>query len=209
MKVRVIYESELDAALIGTGLSFGRTSGLEIEDIQNNKEGIRDKMLGVVRKLAPMGNGHNKAIRQTLIAIDITAPLSWWKQADTYKVSTVAQSESTIHTLTKYPFKKEDFEPFYDRRCLDFTINWLNELRETFLNTQDPDLKQQCWEDMVNGLPCGYMQRRIFTCNYETLRCIFRQRAGHKLGHWKTFINSVYEGIRHREFLQDLIEQPE
>ena len=204
MQVKVIYESDIDAALLGTGLSYNRTSSMSIDDIQANKDSIRDKMLAVVRKLAPMGNGHNKAIRQTIIAIDVDAPFSFHKQLDTYHIGTVEQSASTMHTLTKNPFKQDDFEPFYDKRYIDFTINWLNEKREIYLNTQDKDIKQQCWEDMVNGLPCGYKQRRIFSCNYETLRCIFRQRIGHKLGHWKTFIDSVYSGVKYPEFLNDI-----
>lgn len=204
MKVKVIYESDIDAALLGTGLSYSRTSDMSIEDVQANKEGIRDKMLGVVRKLAPMGNGHNKAIRQTIIAIDVDAPFSFHKQLDTYHIGTVEQSESTMHCLTKKPFTKDDFEPFYDETYIDYVVGWLNVRREIYLNSQDIEIKKQCWDDMVNGLPCGYRQRRIFTCNYETLRCIFKQRAGHKLGYWKTFIDTVYAGVRFPEFLKDV-----
>ena len=205
MKVKVIYESDIDAALLGTGLSFGRTSDMSIEDIQDNKDGIRDKMLDVVRKLAPMGNGHNKAIRQVIIALDVTAPLYWWKQMATYQVGTVTQSESTMHTIMKKPFTPDDFELDHpDSPFVRTFIGVLNSLRTAYLESDNAAEKRVMWRDLIQYLPESYLQRRIITANYETLRCIFRQRKGHKLDEWATFIDDVYNGLKYNEFVRDI-----
>lgn len=397
MKVSVISENGLDAALLGIGLNFGLTSEMTLEDIKNNKDGVRDRLMAIAMKLSPMENAHNKFLRQISICLDIKAPTYWWLQMDQYRIGVTSSSESKMHSLTKRPFTSEDFsiqdmsgyrkiveQSFpeidedseewakikqYDdvlvstqgrvkrlawsRKCSDGTthffkermytptvnnfgyahitireqdgkpkiynihrlvaetfipnpnnkpqvnhingnkldnrtenLEWvtakentqkavedgikpknyacyqgkfteeeredifrrwengetqaeiakslgvyssrvhslvrgkccyrkyinefqqfkktiidpLNELREEYLETKD----KAVWRTILQLTPISYRQRRIVSCNYQTLRTIFRQRKGHKLHEWATFIDDVYKGLKYPEFVSDI-----
>lgn len=207
MKVKVIYESGYNAALFGLGLSYGKTSGMSIEDFECKADDVVNALNLVALKLAGKGNAHNKFLRQIQVVLDISAPLYWWKQADTYKVGTVAQSESTMHTICAKPFTAADFElDDPDALYVQQFLSVLNALRNGYLAADD-ERKKNVWRQIIQYLPESYLQRRVVSLNYEVLRCIFRQRAGHKLGEWRTFIDSVFSKVQCTEFLEDVYHE--
>lgn len=144
----------------------------------------------VLEKHAPMGGGHNKFLRQIILWIDILAPRAWWPELDQYKVATVTQSGSTVHTITKRKLDINDFEPGTKQNLID---------------AYNENFPYSSVEEAKMNLPEGYLQRRVLTCNYETLRNIFKQRKGHKVTQWKKFIDEIYAQVEHPEFLKDLI----
>ena len=157
-------------------------------------------------KLAQMlikgGPEHRKFLRQIFVSVDITAPLYIWKELDTYKISTVANSTSTMHKLTSKPitldcFETDDWNPelvYYDfispdgatqaentiEMLSDFMIEQLEFLRQKYLETKD----KRYWKELVRWLPESWLQKRTWTANYETIRSICHQRAHHKLNEW-------------------------
>lgn len=147
--------------------------------------GEADLALG--RKLAASGSDHRKFIRQIFVSVDITAPLYWWKEYDTYKVGTVANSTSTMHKIHARPFSREDFS--CDRmsddalRCLDSLIGFLEQQRQQFVETKD----RAFWDNMIQLLPSSYHQMRTCSMNYENLVNIYYARRNHKLPEWHEF----------------------
>ncbi|MBQ3489567.1 MAG: hypothetical protein IJA86_03145 [Clostridia bacterium] len=135
-------------------------------------------------KLCRAGSDHRKFIRQIFVSVDILAPLYWWKEFDTYKVGTVANSTSTMHKIQAKAFSREDFS--HDRMsetalaCLDSTIACLEERRQLFLETKE----KSYWYDMIQLLPSSYNQLRTVTMNYENLINIYYARRFHKLDEW-------------------------
>lgn len=144
--------------------------------------GENDKSLA--GKLALAGSDHRKFIRQIFVSVDITAPLYWWKEYDTYKVGTVANSTSTMHKIHSKQFSRDDFS--HDRMspsalaCLDSVIDALETARLTYLETKD----KVYWHDMIQLLPSSFNQMRTCTMNYENLVGIYYARRGHKLPEW-------------------------
>ncbi len=140
--------------------------------------------IDLCRRLASAGSDHRKFLRQIFVSMDITAPLYWWKEFDTYKVATVSNSCSTMHKIHAKPFTREDFS--CDRMseaallCLDAVIAFLEERRQHYLGTRD----MAFWHDMIQLLPTGYNQLRTVTMNYETLINIYYARKNHKLCEW-------------------------
>jgi hypothetical protein len=140
--------------------------------------------------LAPMGEGHNKFIRQIFLYVDIEAPRSFWSEFDTYKVGTVAQSESTMHTLAKRPPTYDDFEEGTTKASIDcFIAQW-------------PDLKTDITK-LKENLPEGYLQRRLVTMNYDNIRNIKKQRLNHRYKRWNTFLELLLQQVKYPEYLQD------
>jgi hypothetical protein len=135
-------------------------------------------------KLCRAGSDHRKFIRQIFVSVDILAPLYWWKEFDTYKVGTVANSTSTMHKIQAKAFSRDDFS--HDHMsdvalsCLDMTISCLEERRQKFLETKD----KSYWYDMIQLLPSSYNQLRTVTMNYENLINIYYARRTHKLAEW-------------------------
>ena len=156
------------------------------------KLGENDKDL--MTRLVKAGNEHRKFMRQIVIWTDITAPLYWWKEYDTYKVGTVANSCSTMHKLTYKPFERDDFSHDHlsetGLEALDALIVTLNKLRDRYLENKD----KQDWWDMIQLLPSSYNQRRTVSLNYENALSIYRQRRGLKLDEWHVFRHWV-EGL--------------
>ena len=144
--------------------------------------GEADVSLG--HRLAASGSDHRKFLRQIFVSVDITAPLYWWKEFDTYKVGTVANSTSTMHKIHARPFSREDFS--CDRMseealaCLDHVIGVLEKQRLLFLETKE----RQFWDDMIQLLPSSYNQMRTCTMNYENLINIYYARRNLKLPEW-------------------------
>ena len=140
-------------------------------------------------RLAKAGSDHRKYLRQIFVSVDITAPLYWWKEFDTYKVGTVANSCSTMHKIHAKQFEKDDFShdrlDEYGRNILDVIIRYLNDNREKYNETKD----KQNWENMIQMLPSSYNQMRTVTLNYEVLSNMYHARKAHKLAEWHEFSN--------------------
>lgn len=151
--------------------------------------GENDISLGT--RLAKAGNDHRKFLRQIFVSVDVTAPLYWWKEYDTYKVGTVANSCSTMHKIHSKEFSREDFS--CDRMtdvalaCLDSTIAVLEERRRKYLETKE----RAYWDDMIQLLPSSYNQMRTCTLNYENLINIYYARRNHKLPEWHTYCDWI------------------
>ena len=147
--------------------------------------------LSLAKKLAKAGSDHRKYLRQIFVSMDITAPLYWWKEFDTYKVATVANSTSTMHKIQAKQFERDDFS--HDRmsegalKVLDVTIAYLEEVRLKFIETKE----KSYWHDMIQLLPSSYNQLRTVTMNYETLINIYYARRTHKLAEWHTLCDLI------------------
>ena len=150
--------------------------------------------LDLMTRLRNAGTDHRKFMRMITVYMDITAPLYWWKEFDTYKVGTVANSCSTMHKIADKEFTLEDFshEHLFDfcpnsdtdsMTVLRYTIGWLNCCREKYLKTKD----KEDWWQMIQLLPSSYNQRRTVMLNYEVLANIYKSRCNHKLDEWVKF----------------------
>ena len=136
-------------------------------------------------RLAVSGSDHRKFLRQVFVTVDITAPLYWWKEFDTYKVGTVANSCSTMHKIHAKAFERDDFS--HDRldegglALLDATVAYLEAERQKFIANKED---RQPWHNMIQMLPSSYNQMRTVTLNYENLINIYYARKSHKLAEW-------------------------
>lgn len=147
--------------------------------------------LSLAVRLAKAGSDDRKYLRMIFVSVDVTAPLYWWKEYDTYKVGTVANSCSTMHKIHAKPFAREDFS--CDRMsetalaCLDGVIDVLEETRKKYLETKD----RAYWDDMIQLLPSSYNQMRTCTLNYENLVNIYYARRYHKLPEWHEYCDWI------------------
>ena len=172
--------------------------------------------LNLMKRLRNAGTDHRKFMRMIVVYVDITAPLYWWKEFDTYKVGTVANSCSTMHKIAAKEFTLEDFScehlitpetapgeydwtgEYYDTPivCLKYTIDTLNIYRKKYLETKD----KKYWWQMIQLLPSSYNQRRTVMLNYEVLANIYKSRKGHRLDEWKTILDWI-EGLPYSELI--------
>lgn len=147
--------------------------------------------LELMQKLYKAGSEHRKYLRQIFVSMDITAPLYWWKEFDTYKVGTVANSCSTMHKIHAKEFTLDDFSVEHlDGWSLEHfkgTLDLLNKYRYDFIETKDKDY----WWQMIQLLPSSYNQRRTITMNYENVVNMIHQRENHKLDEWREFVNQL------------------
>ena len=147
--------------------------------------GDADRDLG--HRLALAGSDHRKFLRQVIVSVDITAPLYWWKEFDTYKVGTVANSTSTMHKIHSKEFERDDFS--HDKMsdealaCLDKIIEFLEASRKKFVATKE----QKYWDDMIQIMPSSYNQMRTVSMNYENLVNMYYARRNHKLTEWHEY----------------------
>ena len=152
---------------------------------------IGEADLSLAARLAKSGTDHRKYLRQIFVSADITAPLYWWKEFDTYKVATVANSTSTMHKIHAKPFSRADFSTDHmDAETLaqfDLVIAYLETLRCKYMENKD----KRYWYDMIQFLPSSYDQMRTVTLNYETLTNIYYARRNHKLEEWHTFCDMI------------------
>ena len=157
--------------------------------------------LGLAKRLRKAGSDHRKYMRQIFVSVDITAPLYWWKEYDTYKVATVANSTSTMHKIHSKPFTREDFSHDHMSEealaALDSMIEVLERLRLRFVETKD----KQAWYSMIQLLPESYEQLRTCSFNYETLVHIYFARRDHKLEEWHRFCDWILELPYARELI--------
>ena len=147
--------------------------------------------LGLMKRLRKAGTDHRKFMRMIVVYCDILAPLYWWKEFDTYKVGTVANSCSTMHTIHKKEFTTEDFSNEHlDRESynlLEDIVDNLNICRKRYLNSKNKDE----WWQLIQLLPDSYNQLRTCDTNYATLRKMYHQRKGHKLDEWTSPIEWI------------------
>lgn len=152
---------------------------------------IGDNDLALAMKLANAGSDDRKFMRQIIVSVDILAPLYWWKEFDTYKVGTVANSCSTMHKIHAKEFQLSDFswekldEP--GLQLLEAIIDYLNYNRKLFVDTKD----KKYWNNMIQILPTSYNQLRTVTLNYEVLRNMYHARKNHKLSEWRELCKKI------------------
>lgn len=152
---------------------------------------LGDNDLKLAKSLSDAGDTHSKYLRMITVYADVTAPLYWWKEADTYKVGTVANSCSTMHKITAKEFRIEDFS--HDHlgmpaiRLLDRIVCELNLYRDEYNNATDAKEKKYDWWQMIQLLPSSYNQKRTLMMNYQVLKNIYHTRRNHKLDEWRAF----------------------
>ena len=162
---------------------------------------LGERDLALLKKLTSAGPDHGKFLRMITVTMDITAPLYWWKEFDTYKVGTVANSCSTMHKIHAKEFELDDFshehlwgdseyrdvdEPI---GILNIVIDMLNRQREYYLQTKD----KEDWWQMIQLLPSSYNQKRTVQLNYQVLKSIYHARKSHKLDEWVNFCSWIEE----------------
>lgn len=147
----------------------------------------------LMMRLRNAGTDHRKFMRMITVYLDITAPLYWWKEFDTYKVGTVANSCSTMHKIAAKRFTLEDFSTnqlFTESTAiLDYIISHLNDMRDRYLMTKD----KRYWWQMIQLLPSSYNQKRTVMLNYEVLANIYKSRKDHKLDEWHMLCHWIEE----------------
>ena len=162
---------------------------------------LGDNDLSLMQRLIKAGPDHSKFMRMIIVYCDITAPLYWWKEFDTYKVGTVANSCSTMHKIHAKSFDRSDFS--CDRMseealaCLDSVIALLEKQRVNFVETKELSY----WHDMIQLLPSSYNQMRTCTLNYENLSNIYYARRYHKLAEWHTLCDWIMSLPYAKEFI--------
>lgn len=179
-----------DACSCGRGNTPGFVLGLNDYDLMT--------------RLRNAGTDHRKFMRMITVYVDITAPLYWWKEFDTYKVGTVANSCSTMHKIHAKRFEREDFSIEHldncDEQhwmvCMDNIISAMNVARDKYLETKD----KKYWWQIIQLLPTSYNQKRTVMLNYEVLANMYKSRKNHKLDCWHTFCDWV-ESLPHSELI--------
>ena len=158
---------------------------------ENGNYILGENDLSLAMRLARAGSDHRKYLRMIFVSVDITAPLYWWKEYDTYKISTVANSTSTMHKIHSKPFSIEDFSVDHltpsSYTFMQTIVDKLEEIRLEYIETKS----KETWYDMIQLLPSSYNQMRTCTFNYENLINMYRARKAHKLQEWHTFCDWI------------------
>lgn len=196
----MISIKNIDVSDFGIAMFAMRNSYSNWREKDSLSYDIGEKDLKLLKSLVKAGDSHSKCLRFINVTMDITAPLYWWKQFDTYKVGTVCLSTSTMHTITKREFNINDFSfewlisnnkyiGFYNPSSfIQRVILCLNELRSEYIFTKD----KKYWYAIIQMLPESYNQMRTVQLNYQTILNIIEQRKGHKLDEWHDFIEEMY-----------------
>ena len=183
--------------------SWGKMDSVFFDDNSTPELGEND--LDLLQRLIKAGPEHRKFMRQIFVSVDIIAPLFWWKEFDKYQIGVTTNSCSTMHKLASKEITIEDFEmddferiKIYDKEpynpddytdeIWDYIIDICETLRQKYVETKD----KKYWKELVRILPESWLQMRTVTMNYENLYSIVRQREGHKLSEWKSFIDWVH-----------------
>lgn len=181
----------LDNALRGARnpMNSWAKSDSYFDDEGNYIIGEADLKLG--HNLCLSGSDHRKFIRQIFVSVDITAPLYWWKEFDTYKIGTVANSTSTMHKIHSKEFSVDDFSHDHmtpeTEKQLQLVVDYLESLRIKYIETKD----KKYWYDMIQFLPSSYNQMRTVTMNYENITNMYFARRNHKLDEWHTYCDWI------------------
>lgn len=201
-----------------------RIDNLEIYGIESAMRGMRNPMnswhlndttdiyigdndLKLLQQLVKAGADHRKVLRQMFISCDITAPLYWWKEFDTYKVGVTANSQSTMHKLCSRPLTVHDFS-FEDMHDDEFIVNIVLDNLNARIRDYKEDMKQNkgLWRTIIQLLPSAYNQTRTVTMNYENVINMYQQRKHHKLSEWREFCEYMYNNLDYCKLLVDAIE---
>ena len=181
MDIRIVKEAGYHEAL--EGMTFSFKTECKLDEMENDYK----KNMKTARTLAHKDGGHNKFLESMIIWVDIRASLTWWKQADTYRVGMTKLSKSTMHTLMRRRLTRWDFN-----NCIsDDIIERLNTM-----------IDMGAFEKVIDYLPGAYMQTRRCCMNYKTLRNMISQRRGHKLPEWKDFIEGMLWSIKYPELVE-------
>lgn len=168
--------------------------------------------LDLMQKLVKAGSEHRKFLRQIFVSVDITAPIYWWKEFDTYKVGTASNSTSTMHKLASTPITMNCFEMgdfadsdeesndynLYTKSLWSMLIDHLEALRKEFNETKD----KRYWKELIRLLPESWLQKRTITMNYENILNMYRQRKHHKLTEWS---KSFCDWVKNLPYAEELI----
>ena len=196
---------------------YNKCSYIFEQDGKSYRSSIGPNDLNLIIRLRNAGTDHRKFMRMITVYVDVIAPLYWWKEFDTYKVGTVANSCSTMHKIAAKEFTMEDFscehlyaeddidgmyysttaeEEFTSTDVLKVVIEALNNYREMYLSTKD----KKYWWQMIQLLPSSYNQRRTVMLNYEVLANIYKSRRNHKLNEWHVFCDWI-EGLPYGQLI--------
>ena len=163
---------------------------------------VGENDLSLMKKLTAAGNDHGKFLRMINVTVDVEAPLYWWKEFDTYKVGTVANSCSTMHKIQAKEFTLEDFSTDHLSQTnliiMKMVVDALNNARLDFLSQKD----KRDWWQMIQLLPSSYNQKRTVQLNYAVLKNIYHARRNHKLDEWHTFCHFI-ESLPHSELITE------
>lgn len=194
----------LEGAIRGARNPLNSWSRIDSAYDENGNYVLGQNDLDLAKRLCKAGSDHRKFIRQILVSVDITAPMYWWKEFDTYKVATVANSTSTMHKIHSKPFAPDDFS--HDHlsadavRALETLLAFLEQRRLRFVENKD----KADWYDLIQLLPSSYNQKRTVTMNYENLLNMYYARRNHKLLEWHTYCDWILSLPYTKDlFLQD------
>ncbi len=187
IKIERTSVMNFDNAMRGARNPLNSWARYDSEFDENGAFVFGENDLSLAKRLCSAGTDHRKFIRMIFVSVDITAPLYWWKEYDTYKVGTVANSTSTMHKITSKPFELSDFSVDHMNdegiRAMEKLIETLEDLRLRFVETKDKEL----WYTIIQLLPSSYNQMRTCTLNYENLVNIYYARRNHKLSEWHEY----------------------
>ena len=183
MKIHIMCAYGGEPALIGLGLSYGLTTPYAYWD--DVPEETKQRLYKIAEKLCVRDGGENKFLRQVIYYWSVEAPRFWWCEADTYKVATVAQSASTMHTIMHRELTQDDFEYVISPAYLDY----LNSVIAEYRASRDEEL----FLELKNGLPEGFLQRRVWSLSLANMKNIYAQRKNHRLPQWHQVCQAFVE----------------
>ena len=183
-----VYVMNLENAIRGARNPMNSWARSDSYYDENGQYILGENDLSLAKRLRNAGTSdHRKYLRQVMLSVDITAPMYWWKEYDTYKVATVANSTSTMHKIHSKPFEIDDFSHDHltenGLKVLKGLVYEMEKIRLEYIETKDKSL----WYDLIQLLPSSYNQMRTCTLNYETLINIYKSRKHHKLDEWRSF----------------------
>ena len=183
-----VYVMNLENAIRGARNPINSWARSDSYYDENGQYVLGENDLSLAKRLRNAGTSdHRKYLRQVMLSVDITAPMYWWKEYDTYKVATVANSTSTMHKIHSKPFELDDFSHDHltenGLKVLKGLVDEMEKIRLEYIETKDKSL----WYDLIQLLPSSYNQMRTCTLNYETLINIYKSRKHHKLDEWRSF----------------------
>ena len=187
-----VYVMNLENAIRGARNPMNSWARSDSYYDENGQYILGENDLSLAKRLRNAGTSdHRKYLRQVMLSVDITAPMYWWKEYDTYKVATVANSTSTMHKIHSKPFEIEDFSHDHltenGLKVLKGLVDEMEKIRLEYVETKDKAL----WYELIQLLPSSYNQMRTCTLNYETLVNIYRSRKNHKLDEWRSFCDWI------------------
>ena len=201
LKVERVSVMNLENAMRGARNPLNSWSRMDSGYNEAGEYVLGENDLALALRLCAAGSDHRKFIRQIMVSMDITAPMYWWKEFDTYKVGTVANSTSTMHKLHTRPFELADFsiDRLTPESLAEFEryMAYLETVRLRYMEGKD----KTHWYDLIQLLPSSYNQMRTVTLNYEVLANIYYARRNHKLDEWHALCGAILELPYAREFL--------